>query len=587
MKEWNLKEVYNTNLDFVNDIKKFISEVNCLSNYEGKLDNEKVIEEYFAKEEYFDRFISKIYSYGSMFFDLNQSNLEAQNNMSLLENAYTSYLKASSFASDELLKISLDTYKEWAKSYEKIRCNLYRLDQLFHSKEHILKPEMERILANYNSVTSSFRSTYGLLESSDVKPCTVTLSDGKTVRYTKNNYTSLLEEYSNNQDDRRKIFEGLFKHYDDLKNTYAKLYKGVVDSDIAQMRSRNYDNILDTFLDNNKIDKNVYLSLINTVRKNTAPLKRYIEFRKKYFNLKEYHTYDRFLTISKEEAKYTYELAYEDVLKALEPMGKDFVEHAKVALKEGHVDVYPHDGKRSGAYSTEIDGFGPYILLNHTDSLDSAFTLAHECGHSIHTLYSTESQPAQTRNYVIFVAEIASTFNENLFLDYLLKKSTDKAIKIQAIEKQINNIVSTFYRQTLFADFEYQAHQKALSGSALTYKDLCDIMADLYYTYYGIDLNTEELKKYVWAYIPHIFNSPFYVYQYATCFSASFKIYNDVKNNVAGAFDKYIDMLKAGGSDYPVEIVKKGGCDLTKKEAFVAVCNKLDELVDELEKLID
>ena len=462
---------------------------------------------------------------------------------------------------------------------------MYRLDQLFHSKEHVLKPELEQLLSLYSPITASFRSTYGLLENADTKPVTVTTSDNKTHTFTKSNYTTLLGEYSNSQEDRKKIFEAFFKHYDDYKNTFAALYKGVVESDIARMKSRGYDNILDTFLDNNKIDKNVYLTLLKTVHENTAPLKRYIEFRKKYFNLKEYHNYDRFLSIASDKTKYPYDYAKADVLDALAPMGDDFVNHAKIALADGHVDVMPSQGKRSGAYSTEVEGFGPYILLNHTDDLDSAFTLAHECGHSIHTLYSSETQPYQTKNYVIFVAEIASTFNEQLYLEHLLAKSNSKQVKIQAIEKLANNIVSTFYRQSLFADFEYQAHQKALEGNGLTYNDLNNIMADLYQTYYGYSLDTEPLKKYVWAYIPHLFNSPFYVYQYATCFSASFKIYNDVKNNVKGAKEAYLNMLKAGGSDYPVEIVKKGGVDLTTPEAFKAVCDKLNELVDELEEL--
>lgn len=586
MEQWNLKEVYSSNEEFVKDIELFKSKTKDFAQFEGKLGNKEDLEDYFKFEEKMDMWLSKMYSFGSMTYDTNLTNLESQANMSKLQDSLMAYSQATSFVSDELLKKSEETYIEWARQFDTIKANLYRINQLFHSKEHVLKPDVEKLLTLYNPVTGSFRSTYGLLESADTKPVEITLSDGKTVKFTKNNYTSLLMQYSNSQKDRKAIFEAYFKHYDDFKNTYAQLYKGVVDSDIARMKGRGYSNILDTFLDNNKISKDVYLTLLKTVHENTAPLKRYMEFRKKYFNLEEYHTYDRFLTISKESVKYPYNYAREEVLKALEPMGEDFVNHAKKAMADGHVDVYPHDGKRSGAYSTEIEGFGPYILLNHTNDLDSAFTLAHECGHSIHTQYSDENQPYETKNYVIFVAEIASIFNENLFLDYLLQKSDDKAVKIQAIEKQINNIVSTFYRQALFADFEYQAHEKALSGSGLTYKDLCDIMADLYKTYYGIDLDTEPLKKYVWAYIPHIFSTPFYVYQYATCFSASQQIFKDFKDGKPGTKEKYLDMLKAGGSDYPVEIVKKGGVDLTTAEPFKAVCDNLDHLLDELEKLV-
>ncbi len=587
MQNWNLKEVYDSSKSFSKDLNELKEEVNKYDDYKGKLNNPEVINDYFKFDEEISKKIQKLYSYASMKYDLNTCDLESQANISELENFFVGYMQKVSFVNDELLSNKEEDYKVWAKDYSYIKYNLYSIDQLFHTKEHVLKPELENLVSLFQPITSSFRSTYGLLESSDIKPITVTLSDGTTHTFTKANYTSLLVEYSNSQEDRKTLFEAMYKHYDDLKNTYAQLYKGVVDSDIVRMKSKGYDNILDTFLDKNKIDKSVYLNLLEAVHENTKPLKRYIEFRRKHFNLKEYHNYDRFLSLAKSDVKYPYEYAKEEVFEALKPMGEDFVNHAKVALADGHVDVNPDTNKRSGAYSTEIEGFGPYILLNHTNDLDSAFTLAHECGHSIHTLYSTENQPFQTKDYVIFVAEIASTFNEQLFLDHLLSKSSDKATKIQAIEKLAQNIVSTFYRQALFADFELRAHNKALEGRGLTYNDLNNIMASLYEEYYGYSLDTEELKKYVWAYIPHIFNSPFYVYQYATCFSASFKIYNDVKNNVPGAYDKYINMLKAGGSDYPVEIVKMGGCDLTSKDAFVDVCNKLDELTSELEKLID
>lgn len=585
MENWNLDEIYADQASFEADLNSLKEEIKGYTKFEGKLNSAKAINDYFKFDEQIDKKLGKLYGFAHMKFDLDQNNLESQSNMSRLQSFFVDYAQTISFVDDELLKNGLDAYKEWAKDYSYIKNSMYRLDQLFHSKEHVLKPEIEKILSLYQPITSSFRTTYGLLENADQKSVNVTTSDGVTHQLNKNNYTSLLEKYSNSQEDRKTLFEAFFKHYDDFKNTYAALYKGVVDANIARMKARGYNNILDTFLDGNKISKDVYETLINTVHENTKPLHRYIEFRKKYFGLSEYHNYDRFLTIAHDTTKYPYEYCKEEVLEAVKPMGEDFVEHAKVAMKDGHVDVKPREGKRSGAYSTEVEGFGPYILLNHNDNLDSAFTLAHECGHSIHTLYSSETQPYQTKSYVIFVAEIASTFNEQLFLDHLLAKSNSKEVKIQAIEKLASNIVSTFYRQTLFADFEYEAHKKALQGGGLTYEDLNNIMARLYELYYGYSLDTEALKKYVWAYIPHLFNSPFYVYQYATCFSASFKIYNDVKNNVPGAKEAYLNMLKAGGSDYPVEIVKKGGADLTTAAPFKAVCDKLNELVDELEKL--
>jgi oligoendopeptidase F len=425
-----------------------------------------------------------------------------------------------------------------------------------------------------------------MLANGDRNEIEVKLQNGKTVKVSNANYASVLSTLSN-QEDRKNVFEAYFKFYDDHKNTFANIYKGIIDSNIAYMKSKGYKTILSRFLEHNNIPDSVFESLINTVRDNTAPLKRYINLRKKFFNLKEYHTYDRFLTFVTSDAKYPYDFTKEEVLKALAPMGDDFVNHAKAALADGHVDVYPTDGKRSGAYSTEVYGYGAYILLNHTETLDSAFTLAHECGHSIHTLYSVETQPYQTKDYQIFVAEIPSTFNEHLFLDYLLKTSKDKNIKIAALEKQADNIVSTFYRQTLFANFEIIAHKMALEGKSITYDSLCQIMKDLYMLYYGIDLDTEPLKKYVWAYIPHLYNSPFYVYQYATCFSASTQLFKDIIiDKKAGAKEKYLDMLKAGGKMYPVDIVKLGGVDLTTPTPFKAVCEQLDSIVDQLETLL-
>ncbi len=585
MTNWNLEKVFKTLDDAKSALEVLKNDTNEFASFKGKLNTKEGLVSFFEKEEAYEKKLSTLYSYASMRFDLNQADLSSQQLLSSLQNVLTNYSVLTSFVSDELLKNKYSLYEEYAKDEEIIKNNLFRLKKIFDQKKYVLKPKLEEILANYSPITRSFAKTYGLLEAADMKPITIKLTNGEEVTFTKNNYTTLLSQ-TKSQEDRRLIFEAFFKHYDDLKNTYANLYKGVIDSNIAMMKSRGYKNILDLFLDRNKISKNVYLSLVNTARKNSKPLKRYIKLRKKIFKLKEYHTYDRFLTFANDDTKYSYEDAKKVVFEALAPRGEDFINHAKHALEDGRVDVYPKDGKRSGAYSTEIEGFGPYILLNHTDTLDSVFTLIHECGHSIHTLYSSETQAFQTKDYTIFVAEIASTFNEQCLLDYLLKNSDNKNLKIQALEQQIDGIVSTFYRQALFADFELEAHKKALEGNGITYADLNGIMERLYKEYYGIDLSTEELKKYVWAYIPHLFNSPFYVYQYATSLSASTLIFENVKTNKPQAFENYINMLKAGGSMYPVDIVKIAGVDLTTPAPFKALCDKLDYLVDELEKLL-
>lgn len=585
MLEWNLKEIYINDEEWEKDLKILKEKIQNVLNFKNHLKTEEEINNFFIYQDELGKLFEKLYSYVAMNYDKNQKDLNYQALMMKIREALQEYSSNSSFVDNEILELPFSQYKEFAKTSQAIKDNLFNIKKIFDGKEHVLSSKEEMIMSNYQMVTSSFSRLYNMLQNSDFTPIKVKLSTGEEVEVSPNTYASTLMK-TKNQDDRRKIFEAQFSYYQKHQNTLCSIYKGIVDSNIAKMKNRGYKSILSSVLDYNKIPEEVYLSLINTVKENTAPLKRYIALRKRLFNLKEYHTYDRFLHYSKADVKYPYQKAYDDVLSALEVMGEDFVNHAKIALKDGHVDVFPQNGKRSGAYSTGVYGYGPYILLNHTDTLDSAFTLAHECGHSIHTLYSEENQPYSTKDYLIFVAEIPSTLNEQVFLDYLIKNSDDKELKIQAIEQQMDGIVSTFYRQTLFADFEYQAHQLVLEGKPFTYESLCEIIKNLYNTYYGIDLESEPLKKFVWAYIPHLYNSPFYVYQYATCFSASMKIYSDIKNKKEGAFDKYISMLKMGGSDYPIEIVKKGGVDLTSKEPFLAVCNKLNELIDEYEKLI-
>ncbi len=585
MNEWNLKEIYADKESWDKDYELLKEKIPHFADFKGKLSEEKSLEEFFLFQDELEKVLERFYSYIAMSYDKNQKDLETQASIMKARSLFPDYGAVTSYINTELLEKPYSFYEDLASKNKVIKEHLFSIKKTFDSKKFVLSPSEEKIISDYSMVSSASARLYSMLQNSDFTPVDVTLSTGEVVKVSPNTYTSILMNCER-QEDRKKVFEALFSYYDLHKNTLCTIYKGVVDADIAKMKSRGYKSILESVLDHNKIPEEVYLSLINTVKENTAPLKRYIKLRKEFFKLDEYHTYDRFLSFSNSDVKYPYEKAYEDVLKALSPLGEDFVSHALVALKEGHVDVYPTEGKRSGAYSTQVYGFGPYILLNHTNTLDSAFTLAHECGHSIHTLYSNENQPYATKDYTIFVAEIASTFNEAVFLDYLMKNSTDKALKIQALEQQIDGIVSTFYRQTLFADFEYQAHMLVIENKPFTYESLNNIMADLYKKYYDIDLDTEPLKKMVWAYIPHMYNTPFYVYQYATCFSASSKIYQDVKNNVPGAFEKYVSMLKMGGCTYPVEIVKQGGVDLTSKEPFVAVCTKLNDLLDEFEKLV-
>ena len=354
------------------------------------------------------------------------------------------------------------------------------------------------------------------------------------------------------------------------------------------MRARNFDSILNLYLDGNKIPTDVFKNLVDVCHNNTDTLKRYYEMRRKFFGLDRLYTFDRFLEMSKFRKEYSFEEAKDLYYKSIDSLGnEEFSKIARYVTEEGRIDVDIKPGKRTGAYSTGTYEEGPFILLNFTHNLDDVFTLAHECGHSGHTTLTNRTQPVATADYTIFVAEVASTFNEQLLLDYLLKNSNDKELKIAILQNAIDGLIATFYRQTLFAEYEYLAHEKALSGEGITCESLSNIMIDLYKQYYNHDLLTEDYKRYVWCYIPHLYHSPFYVYQYATSFSASLNIYQRVKNGEPKAFENYLNLLRKGGSNYPVQLLQEVGVDLTKKDAYLSVVDRLEFLVNELEKVLE
>ncbi len=353
------------------------------------------------------------------------------------------------------------------------------------------------------------------------------------------------------------------------------------------MKARGYSSILSEHLSGNAIPESVFMNLVEVASTHAEPLHRYYKIRAKALGLEKHRSYDRFMPLAKSDKHYTYEEAKNLFFASISSFPQDFQDKAHEVLKPGYVDVYPSSGKRSGAYSNGGSGVHPYILLNFVGNLEDVFTLAHESGHSIHTLYSEENQPKLKQGYAIFVAEIASTFNEHNLLDYLLSSDElNKDDKIVLLQKAIDQIVSTFYRQTLFGHYEYDIAKLAEEGKPINYSVLNEEMVKLYKTYYGIDITEEKVKPMVWAYIPHLFYTPFYVYQYATSFTSSMLIYEKVKKGEKNAFENYIKMLSAGGSDWPIEEVKIGGVDLTTKEPFLSVIHRMEELVDQLERLL-
>ena len=587
MDKWDLSRIYKDEESFLkelDDVKNNI--IPSYSSFEGKLGNEEYFKKYLDLQRELDVKLSRLAMFASMRSDLDKRNVENASDLSKVEMLFNEYGSVSSFAGPEVLALGKEYVDKFFEKNPDYKDFDYEYDKLFRSKKFVLPSEQERLTSFYSPLENAGSTLYSQLSVGDYAPKKVTLKDGSEVEVNLSNWTSLVAD-SKCEEDRETIFKTLYSWYEEHKNVYGEIYNTVVQAELSEMKARGYSSILQEHLYNNNIPESVFHNLIEVASTHAEPLHKYLEIRRKYLGLEHHRSYDRFIQLAKSDKKYTYEEARELFFKSIEKFPTDFQNKAHDVSSDGYVDVYHTLGKRTGAYSSGGENIHPYILLNFNGELDDVFTLAHESGHSVHTLYSEEAQPVMKQNYTIFVAEIASTFNEHNLLDYLMESGTlDKNDKIALLQKSIDEIMSTFYRQTLFAHYEYDISKMAEEGKPINYQVLCDKMVELYKTYYGIDISEEEVKPYVWAYIPHLFYTPFYVYQYATSFTASMLIYENVKNNKPHAFENYINMLKAGGSTYPIDEVKIAGVDLTKKEAFLAVTDRMEELVDKLEELL-
>jgi len=584
---WNLTTLYPDQGAFekeLDDIKTHLIEE--MKRYEGKLSDEAGFLAYMKLNKEANLRIYKLYMYAQSGSDLDKKDVKKAELLSKVELVVHLLGLATSYADPEILALGEEKVQFFLKKDPELGEFSLILNRLFRQKSHVLGANEEKLLSNYAPLLSEGSSLYSMLTVADYTPKKAKLQDGKEIEVNMSNWTSLIAAAANPRD-RQAIFESLYTYYDDHKNAYGEIYNAVLQGQLAQMRGRGYKSILEEHLYGENIPLEVFHNLIETASKNAEPLRKYYRIRAKYLGLEKHRSYDRFIQLAKSEKKYAFEEAKDVFFASLSSFPTDFQKKAREVLKDGYVDVYPHLGKRSGAYSNGTYGIHPFILLNFQGELDDVFTLAHESGHSIHTLYSEESQPIMKQDYTIFVAEIASTFNEHNLLDYLLNSGTlNKNDQIYLLQKAIDEIVGTFYRQTLFAQYEYEISLLAEKNEPINYQVLSDKMKELYLTYYGIDIAEEKVKPLVWAYIPHLFYTPFYVYQYATSFTASMLVYEKVKAKEAGSFERYIALLKSGSSAYPIDEVKAAGVDLTKPEAFLSVTKRMAELVDKLEILL-
>ena len=580
--KWDLTKLYSSLKEWQKAFDTTEEIIEKMSLYKGKLSEYNHFLEYYKLQHELSIIFVKVYQYAALTSDLNKKDTTNAARVQKVAYLMSKMNQKTAFEAPELLSIGKEVIDNFLERDELLKEYKFPMEKLFRNQEHVLDQKSEAILANYSQLNAQGSEVYTALAVADKVDKEVTLSSGEVALITSGNFRSYLADLKK-PEDRQSVFEVVFNQYKDHKNAYAQIYNTILQKNIANMKSRKYASSLDSYLFGNNIPTDVYKNLVEVASENTNPVKRYYALRKDYLGLETHHTYDRFISLAEGSSKFTYNEAKELFFKSIAHLDDSFKEKAYSSLEDGYVDVYEQDGKQTGAYSWGATNEHPFILLNYNDTLNSVFTLAHEAGHAMHSLYSSESQPEALQSYTIFVAEIASTFNEHNLLDYFIKNAkATKEDKIQLLQQSIDDILGTFYRQTLFASYDLKAHELAEKGEPITYEALSSIMVDLYKQYYDIDITIENGKEYVWAYIPHLFYTPFYVYQYATSFAASLKLYELVKENPSN-IDKHINLLKAGGNDFPVQQVQKAGVDLTTKEPFMAVVNRLNSLIDELE----
>jgi len=585
--KWKLSDLYPNWEEWGRDLAILEEKMDEIVSLKGTIKDANSLLKANELQDNLGILLIKVYRYASLSFDLNTKDKIADANLQKVKMLYANYNTATSWISPEMLQISLPTIQQWMKQNKDLEKYRFGIEDLFRLQAHVFTEDKERLISYFGPFGGTPNSIYTNLSTADINFPLVKLSDGKEIAATSGNYSRTLRQ-NRNQEDRKTIFEAHYNTYKQNENTYAAIYNAGCQKNWANAQARGYNSCLESNLDNNNIPIAVYENLINTAKQNTAPLQRYLKLRAKILELKEYHNYDGSLPVVEFSKTYPYEEAKELVLQSVAPLGKEYQDRVRTALKSGWIDVFENAGKRPGAYSADVYSAHPFMLLNYNETMSWVFTLAHEIGHTIHTMMANETQPYTTAGYTLFVAEVASTFNERLLLDYMLEKTQDPKERIALIMQAIENINGTFYFQSQLADFELQVHKLVENGEPITADVLNKIMNDLYATYNGDVVVHDDLFNTVWARISHFYTVPFYVYQYATSYSASAQLYDENQGLTGKEKEKkiqdYFNLLKSGGNDYPMEQLKKSGVDLSTSKPYLAVCNQFDELVSKLEK---
>lgn len=583
--KWKVNKIFSTDEEWEKTFEDLKKEAPSLKDFEGKLNNEENILAYLNK--YVDLGIKAeiVYVYAHLKCDEDTSNPKYQAMMNKVDSYMAEFASYTAYFVPEILSLEDNFIRNIIKSNEKLKMYSFMFEDILKEKPHILNKEQEELLAQVSDCLDAPDSIHNMLTNADMKFGKIVDEDGEKVELTEGNYSGFIK--SKDRKVREEAFKTLFKSYKDLENTFATTLTSSIKNFNFSAKVRKYNSALEASLKPNDIPLEVYKNSLKTIDENLKSLHRYVALKKQLLGLNEMHMYDLYvpvIEIPKEHIEFN--TAVDMVLEGLKPLGDEYLNIFKGGVEEGWIDIYQNKGKRGGAYSWGGYKTMPYVLLNYNYELHDVSTLAHEMGHSIHSYYSRKEQPYIYAGYTLFCAEVASTTNEALLIHHLINKETDKKKKLYLINQELEQIRTTVFRQLMFAEFELYTHESLEKGIPLTAEDYNKAWHELNVKYFGADMIVDEEINIEWARIPH-FYSDFYVYQYATGYAAASAFAKSILEGKEDAVPKYIEFLKSGGSNYPIEILKKAGVDMTTSKPLEATIERFNELLDMLEKEIN
>jgi oligoendopeptidase F len=583
---WKLENIFATDEEWGQAFKQLQTDIPEIKQFEGKIgESAESLYELLKMQDALSERLGQLFTYAHMRYDQDTTNSFYQAMNTKAENILTLTSSSMSFIVPEILEIDENVLKQFQEENEGLQLYKKVLDEITRQRPHVLSHAEESLLAEASDPMGNASNTFGMLNNADLTFPQVKDEKGEDVELTHGRYISFLE--SGDRDVRKAAFEAMYDTYGKYKNTFASTLTGNVKKDNFYAKVRKYDSARQAALDNNNIPEEVYDNLVEAVNEKLPLLHRYTALRKKVLGLDELYMYDMYTPLVKDaDMKVTYEKAQEYVLEGLAPLGEEYVNIVKEGYENRWIDVEENKGKRSGAYSSGAYGTNPYILLNWQDNVNNMFTLAHELGHSVHSYYTHREQPYRYGNYSIFVAEVASTCNEALLNDYLLKTVDDEKQKLYLLNHFLEGFRGTVFRQTMFAEFEHDIHQRMQDGEALTAEKLTEIYYALNEKYFGEAVVSDDAIGLEWARIPHFYMN-YYVYQYATGYSAATSLASQILEEGEPAVERYINQfLKAGSSDFPIEVLKKAGVDMTSKQPILDALAVFEKKLNEMEKLL-